>query len=79
MEGFTCFVDSANSRVFCVYGQNISAIPAASLGHRFWLCLKLYSFWDSIFKCLTDTLGHMGEPDLVVSVFRALGQDRLQN
>lgn len=64
---------------FCVHGQNVSAIPAASSGHTFWPCPKLYSLWDFIFKCLTDSLGHMGEPDLVVSVFGALGQDRLQN
>lgn len=47
----------------------------ASLGHMFWLCPKLSNFWNSIFKTLSDILGHMIEPGPVLAVFGVPGED----
>uniref|UniRef100_A0A8C4T7W4 Reverse transcriptase domain-containing protein n=1 Tax=Erpetoichthys calabaricus TaxID=27687 RepID=A0A8C4T7W4_ERPCA len=44
----------------------------ASLGHMFWACTKLTSFWTKIFKCLSDSLGITIPPNPLTAVFGVL-------
>uniref|UniRef100_A0A8C4S006 Reverse transcriptase domain-containing protein n=1 Tax=Erpetoichthys calabaricus TaxID=27687 RepID=A0A8C4S006_ERPCA len=44
----------------------------ASLGHMFWACTKLTSFWTKIFKCLSYSLGVTIPPNPLTAVFGVL-------
>uniref|UniRef100_A0A8C4S8Q7 Reverse transcriptase domain-containing protein n=1 Tax=Erpetoichthys calabaricus TaxID=27687 RepID=A0A8C4S8Q7_ERPCA len=44
----------------------------ASLGHIFWACTKLTSFWTKIFKCLSDSLSITIPPNPLTAVFGVL-------
>uniref|UniRef100_A0A8C4SC52 Reverse transcriptase domain-containing protein n=1 Tax=Erpetoichthys calabaricus TaxID=27687 RepID=A0A8C4SC52_ERPCA len=44
----------------------------ASLGHMFWACTKLTSFWTKIFKCLSDSLSITIPPNPLTAVFGVL-------
>ena len=47
----------------------------ATLAHAFWFCPKLNTFWQSIFKTLSDVLGIPIEPSASIAVFGVVSQE----
>uniref|UniRef100_A0A8C4RFB7 Reverse transcriptase domain-containing protein n=1 Tax=Erpetoichthys calabaricus TaxID=27687 RepID=A0A8C4RFB7_ERPCA len=60
----------------CLAKKFSNQVPA-SLGHMFWACTKLTSFWTKMFKCLSDSLGVTIPPYPLTAVFGVL-QDGLK-
>ena len=44
-------------------------VSPATLAHMFWSCPKLSQFWTSIFQTLSDSFGHVLDPDPALAIF----------